>query len=188
MSIILASASPRRRELIRIITKDFTAVSADADEGLPDGIGAKSAVEKLAVRKAEAVYRSHGEDTVIGCDTVVEKDGEILGKPRDEADARRMLSKLSGAVHTVHTGVCIIDKAEKTVFSQSTRVTFASLSEAEIDEYIKSGEPFDKAGGYGIQGLGARYIEKIDGDYFTVVGLPVAGLYQALRKLGLLPS
>lgn len=186
MSIILASASPRRIELMRIITEDFSVVAADVDESLPNGVAGEAAVKTLAAKKASAVYAAHPAAVVIGCDTVVEMGGEILGKPCGKADAGRMLSLLCGRSHTVHTGVCIMSAAETTVFSQSTCVTFAKLSQAEIEEYIKSGEPFDKAGGYGIQGLGARYIDKIDGDYYTVMGLPVAALYRALRQRGLL--
>ena len=180
--LILASASPRRRELLHLITPDFIVDVSDVSEALPASISPVDAVETLALRKAQAVAARHGpDDTVIGSDTVVVLGGEILGKPHDRADAAAMLRRLSGRTHEVVTGAAVLSGAHKTVFHSAALVTFAAMSEQEIAAYLDTGEPFDKAGAYGIQGYGARYIERVEGDYPAVVGLPVQRLYQALR-------
>jgi len=185
--LILASSSPRRRELLSLITPDFTVDVSDADESLPQGLSPQEVVLALAQRKAEAVAARHSPaDTVIGADTVVALDGMILGKPADRADAAHMLRVLSGRTHTVCTGVCVIAAGRAERFCAGAEVAFAPMSEAEIAAYLDTGEPFDKAGAYGIQGFGARYIERVSGDYPAVVGLPVRPLYAALRRLGLL--
>ena len=185
--LILASASPRRNELLRLITPDFTVDVSDADETLPDGLDAHEAVALLARRKAEAVAaRRDQSDAVIGADTVVVLDGAILGKPHGREDAARMLRALAGRTHTVVTGVCVLAGGRSECFTAEARVAFAAMSEAEIAAYLDTGEPFDKAGAYGIQGFGARYIERVEGDYPAVVGLPVHPLYAALRRMGLL--
>ena len=138
--------------------------------------------EYLALKKARHVYGSNPGSTVIGCDTGVFLDGEMIGKPKDEADAFEILKKLSGRTHKVITGCAVIGKNGEKSFSQITEVDFYTMSDDEILDYIKTGEPMDKAGAYGIQGFAARFIKEIRGDYFNVVGLPVSMLYRALRK------
>lgn len=182
MSIILASASPRRRELMSVITPDFTAVSIDADETLPQGIEALTASEFLAEIKAAAAFEIYPDDVVIGCDTTVICGDEILGKPKDKEECRQFMNMLSGRTHQVATGCCIISKGEKFSFTEVTDVTFRQLTAEEIEEYISTDEPYDKAGGYGIQGKAALLIEKINGDYFNVVGLPLSRLNQVLKN------
>ncbi len=176
--LILASQSPRRRELLKYITEEFKAVAADADETLPDGVTPQEAVLYLSKIKA-APFRSD-TDTVIGADTVVAVDGAILGKPQDARDAAQMLRLLSGREHSVFTGVTLLKGEKELSFFTETKVTFFPLSDAEIEKYIATGEPMDKAGAYGIQGYGSLLVEKIDGDYFNVVGLPISKLNQHL--------
>ena len=183
MKIILASASPRRRELLKNITDDFTVRVSDADESTVGGLSPEQTVRALAELKADAVYAGNEEEIIIAADTVVAADGQILGKPRDEADAFAMLKMLSGKTHEVFTGVCIRTPAAQTVFSERTEVEFYPLSDDEITAYIKTGEPSDKAGAYGIQGKGCLLVKRINGDYFNVVGLPVAALSRELKKL-----
>lgn len=178
--IILASKSPRRKELLSIITTEFEVRSAEADETLPKGISPADAVCYLSKIKAEPL--NNGEDIVIGADTVVALDGLILGKPCDDDDAKRMLSMLSGREHSVFTGVTVLKGEKRSTFYCETKVRFYPLSEKDIDDYIATGECSDKAGAYGIQGFGSLLVEKIDGDYFNVVGLPVSRLYRELSK------
>lgn len=180
MPLILASASPRRKELINFITSDVKICPSDAEEILPEDIVPSKASEYLSSIKAESVYNLHPDDTVIGCDTIVLLGNEILGKPRDREDAFRMLKLLSGKVHQVITGVTIISKDRKDVFSESTDVEFYSLSDEEINRYIDTGDPFDKAGAYGIQTEGCLLVKGVKGDFFNVVGLPVASLKRHL--------
>ncbi|WMJ82750.1 Maf family protein [Oscillospiraceae bacterium LTW-04] len=188
MALILASASPRRFELLKLITEDFLVVTSRADESLSPGILPQQAVILLAQRKAEAVAEYRPDDVVIGADTVVALDDQIFGKPCDRKEAAEMLSTLSGKTHEVYTGVCIWHKGVADCFSQVAKVTFAKMDKQEIADYVASEEPDDKAGAYGIQGLGARFIARLEGDYYTVMGLPVQALYQALRQKGLLTS
>jgi septum formation protein len=176
--LILASQSPRRRELLKIINENFIVKSAEVDETLPQGITPENAVLYLSKIKAEP-FRSDG-DTVIGADTLVAIDGKILGKPNDENEAIAMLRLLSGREHSVFTGVTILKSDKEKSFFVETKVKFFELSDKMIYDYIKTGEPFDKAGAYGIQGYGCLLVEKIDGDYFNVVGLPVAKLNRLL--------
>ena len=182
MNVILASASPRRKELLGYIVPRFEIIPADVDETLPDEIPAEKSAEFLAVKKAEHISARYPESIVIGSDTVVIVDGEILGKPADETDAYRMLKKLSGKIHTVVTGVCISQGKKKKSFSEATRVEFYPLSEEEIRDYIATGDPMDKAGAYGIQGEGCVLIKGIEGDFFTVMGLPAARLKRELAE------
>ena len=179
MKIILASKSPRRRELLSEICTYFDIITADADETLPCGMHPSSGVEVLAIRKGAPIAEMHPDALVISSDTLVELDGEALGKPIDEKDAFDMLTRLSGRAHNVHTGVAVHYKGR--VFSgvDSTAVRFKKLESCEIDEYIATREPMDKAGAYGIQGLGGKFVEGYDGNYDTVVGLSVS----LLRKL-----
>lgn len=178
--MILASNSPRRRELLALITKDFTVQGTDVDESLPAGIAPAAAVEQLSLRKALPL--NDGARIVIGADTVVAVDGDILGKPATEDQARQMLSRLSGRWHSVFTGVSLVQGERHLTFSCETKVRFFDLSPAEIDAYIATGECMDKAGAYGIQGYGSLLVEEIRGDYFNVVGLPVSRLYRALTE------
>lgn len=177
--IILASKSPRRKELLSFITTDFTVKSADVDETLPQGITPDKAVEYLSKIKAQPLKNE--SDIVIGADTVVALDGKILGKPRDEADAFATLRMLSGREHSVFTGVSVIKGEKIETFSVQTKVKMFDLTDEEIEEYIATAEPFDKAGSYGIQGKGSLLVEKIDGDYFNVVGLPISRLSRVLK-------
>ncbi len=186
--IILASQSPRRRELIRSITDNYEVIAAPVEEILPEGLPAEQAPVYLARLKARAVAGSHPGRVVIGADTVVILDNKVLGKPLNAADAAAMLRMLSGRVHTVITGCCLAfacdqcDTVEKT-FSQTTLVRFYPLSEREIEAYIATGEPMDKAGSYGIQGKGAALVARIEGSYDNVVGLPLITVYNMLMKL-----
>lgn len=177
--IILASKSPRRKELLSFITTDFSVKSADVDETLPQGITPDKAVEYLSKIKAEPFKNEN--DIVIGADTVVALDGKILGKPRDDADAFATLKMLSGREHSVFTGVSVIKGDKIETFSVQTKVKMFELTDEEIEEYIATDEPFDKAGSYGIQGKGSLLVEKIDGDYFNVVGLPISRLNRVLK-------
>lgn len=176
--IILASKSPRRRELMKYITGDFICRAAEVDETLPEGISPADAVIYLSDIKASPF--KNGNDTVIGADTVVAIDGKILGKPENADSAREMLRLLSGKEHSVFTGVTVIKGEKKESFFAETKVKFFELSDEEIERYIETGEPFDKAGAYGIQGFGCLLVEEINGDYFNVVGLPVSKLNKVL--------
>lgn len=181
--LILASASPRRNELLRLITEDFTVIPAMSEERADKTLPPAERVEQLARQKAEEISEKYPEDIVIGADTTVFCDGAALGKPKDAADAKRMLLMLSGREHSVITAVAFAQKGQTVrAFSEETKVEFYPLSDEEIDGYIKSGEPMDKAGAYGIQEKGALLIEEIKGDYFNVVGLPLCRLGKLLKK------
>ena len=181
--VILASASPRRQELIKLIFDSVEILPADCDETLPDGIGAREAVEYLSKIKNEASLQlTKKENLIISADTVVSVDDEILGKPVDKEDARRMISLLSGKVHQVYTGVTLSLNGKVKTFSEKTDVEFFDLTEDEIEEYISSSEPYDKAGAYGIQGKAGLLVKGINGDYYNVVGFPVARLKRELEE------
>ena len=186
MSFILASASPRRKELLSLITEDFTVQVSDIEEKTDPSLSPEETVRELARQKGEAVFSHFPDDTVISADTVVVLDGKILGKPKNDEDAFSMLSSLSGRSHFVYTGVFIAGKSTKISFCQKTEVTFFSLSDKEILDYIATGEPADKAGAYGIQGKGSVLVSGITGDYFNVVGLPISQLNRALKENNLL--
>ena len=174
MKIVLASKSPRRRELLGKITPKFEIVTAECDEWLPPDIHPSEGVRILAVRKGAAVSTTLSPDAlIISSDTLVELDGIALGKPRDENDAQNMLKALSGRGHNVHTGVAVHYKGRVYSGVDTTRVIFRELSDSEIAEYVATGEPMDKAGSYGIQGLGGRLVESYEGNFDTVVGLSV---------------
>lgn len=174
MKYILASKSPRRKELLSEIVESFEIMTKETDETLPDGIHPKEGVEILAIKKGSAVAEDYPDSVVISSDTLVEIGGVALGKPKNEEDARQMLRTLSGKAHNVHTGVAVHFKEK--VFSgvDSTAVYFKEMSEEEIEEYVKSGDPMDKAGSYGIQSGGGKFVAKIEGNYDTVVGLSVS--------------
>ncbi len=186
MELILASGSPRRREMFDLMGLRYTLRPSDADEALspcPPG----EMVETLALRKAASVKKSAPGCCVVGADTIVYLDGRIIGKPADEADASRILRLLSGRTHTVYTGVAIVTDEKQIVFHETTDVTFASLTEAEIADYVASGEPMDKAGAYGVQGIGAVLVARVEGCYFNVIGLPIPTFYRKLAETGILP-
>lgn len=184
--LILASRSPRRREILEMLGFEYLCKPADADESIPAGTSPDEAVKLLAYKKAAAVSCCEN-DVIIGSDTIVVMEGEILGKPADAAQAKTMLRRLSGKTHRVYTGVCIICGEATETFECHTDVTFYELSDAEIDAYVATGDPLDKAGAYGIQGIGAVNVKSIDGDFFTVMGLPAAETARRLRKFGVLP-
>ena len=179
--LVLASQSPRRSEILRQAGFPFTVRIADVDESVRAGETPAGYVQRLAEAKARAVDASAGE-IILGADTTVVVEGEILAKPEDAEDARRMLRLLSGRRHEVLTGICLRRGTEAIRDCASTAVVFAALSEREIAEYVASGEPMDKAGGYAIQGLASKFVEGIEGDYFNVMGLPVALVYRYLRE------
>ena len=180
--LILASGSPRRRELLSLITDEFEVLVSGCEEFVPEGTPAEKVPAILAEQKALAVAKLRPEDTVIGSDTVVVLNGEIFGKPKDKEHARAMLKALSGKKHFVYTGVAVAEKGEVRSFVQKTEVEFYELSNETIEKYIESLEPMDKAGSYGIQGKGSVLVKGIVGDYFNVMGLPVA---ETARFLGL---
>ena len=185
--IILASNSPRRRELLAGLDISFEVkVIPGIDESYPEDLPAVEVPQYISKAKADAYLGMIDDDTmVITADTVVVLDDEILGKPVDDDDARRILHKLSGKTHQVITGVCLTSLDKQRVFAVTTGVTFKQFTEQEIDYYVSHYHPLDKAGAYGIQGYGALLVEKIDGDYFNVVGLPVCTLGLMLREFGI---
>lgn len=192
--LVLASSSPRRQELLRNAGIPFTVQPAEIDETPLQGESPQVCAERLAREKALKVARTRTGDYVLGADTIVVIGGEILNKPQDASDAARMLNMLSGRTHEVITGVCLVKAAtgiqpqisgdSLRTESERTRVTVCELSDAEIREYIATGEPMDKAGAYAIQGIASRWIPRIEGDYGNVVGLPVARVFRMLRDMG----
>ena len=177
MKLVLASKSPRRSEILKNAGYEFAVRVADADETIPDGTKPEDAVVFLAARKAMAVPRADDE-TVLGADTIVVLDNKILGKPKDREDAYNMLKSLSGRAHSVFTGVCIIENGKSMTFAEETQVEFLSLSDEEIYKYIDTNDCYDKAGAYGIQGYASKFIRRISGDYFNVVGLPISAIFE----------
>jgi len=174
--VILASSSPRRKELLQLICTNFRVIPPECDEKLPANIPTSEAAEYLSDLKCRYIADIYDNSVVIGCDTMVICEGVIFGKPGSEEDARRMLRALSGKQHTVVSGVTIGYQKKYLSFSVRTGVTFRELSDTDIDIYCRSGEPMDKAGGYGIQGLGSLLVQKIDGEFYNVVGLPVSDI------------
>lgn len=194
MYLLLASASPRRAEILRRIGVSFTVLPADADESVSALLSPAETVAALSRRKARAVFlkceaekllfdgKAAGKEIpILAADTMVEHGGRLLGKPHGEEDALQMLRTLSGKSHTVHTGVTVLYRGKEVSRTVATEVFFRTLSDEEIRAYVRSGEPLDKAGAYGIQGIGALLVEKIVGDYDNVVGLPAAALYTLFR-------
>jgi septum formation protein len=182
--LLLASASPRRAEILRAVGWPFETLAANIDETLAPGESAEDAVRRLALGKAEAAARLNPGALVLGADTTVVVDSQILEKPKDNLDARRMLRLLNGRWHDVLTGVALVWDDKRVVAYERTRVRFGTMSDAEIDWYILSGEPMDKAGGYAVQGRAALFIEEIQGDYWNVVGLPVRLVYKLINERG----
>ena len=185
--LILASNSPRRKELLSMLGYEFVVKASDCDETTTDIIDPALLVKELSLRKAKAIEFSE-DDTVIGSDTVVAINGIILGKPTDEDDAAKMLRMLSGKTHTVYTGVTFLQKDVEITDVIACDVTFKEMTETEILNYIKSNEPMDKAGAYAVQGKGSAFVEKLNGDYFAVVGFPCCYVNTILNKLGIFPK
>ncbi|MDQ1001337.1 septum formation protein [Neobacillus niacini] len=183
-NLILASSSPRRKELLENLRLTFTISSSEVDESFDPTLSPEDVVMDLAERKAKVIFKENPEAFVIGSDTIVVADGQVLGKPKDEANAKRMLEKLSGRKHDVYTGVSILSPNGTSRFYERTEVWFWELTDEEINFYVQSGEPLDKAGAYGIQQLGSMLVKKISGDYFAVVGLPSSKTYRELKRLG----
>lgn len=184
MALILASASPRRKEIMSLAGYSFTVINPNVDEYIPEGLTASQTAEHLSRIKAKAAIKlTDKKDTVICADTIVVLDEKVLGKPKDRDDAFYMLKTLSGKTHTVITGVTVVNNSDFTTFSEKTLVTFYDLSDYEINSYIDTDEPFDKAGAYGIQGFGSVLVKGINGDYFNVMGLPIAKLSRVLKAL-----
>ena len=184
MNVILASQSPRRKELLGLTGLDFVIRVADIDETMDPAVSPYDEVARLSREKAMAVERDEA-DVVIAADTIVVCDGERLGKPKDEADAFRMISMLSGRDHQVMTGMTVLKGDRAETVTEVTDIHFRELAESEIRAYIATGEPMDKAGAYGIQGGAALFVSHLSGDYFNVVGLPVCALTGILRRFGL---
>lgn len=182
--LILASASPRRRELLTQIGLDFDVLPAHIDETRRPGEDPAAYVQRLALEKASAIHALHPEAFVLGADTTVEIDGHALEKPVDKADAERMLRTLSGRTHHVHTGLAVLSPRGQRTHLETTAVTFSTIRDSELANYLASSEPYDKAGAYGIQGYAARWIPRVEGDYFNVMGLPLAATVELLRELG----
>jgi len=182
MNIILASESPRRRELLKLMGLTYTVEVSNVEEHPPENAGPEETVRALALQKAEAVAAHHPHDCVIGADTVVYLDGCILGKPHSPENAKAYLRRMQGKQHTVYTGLAVITSGHADVRCCTTRVRFAKMSEQEIDWYVATGEPLDKAGAYGVQGPGGVFVEEIEGNYFNVIGMPLPLLYRMLRE------
>lgn len=185
MDIILASGSPRRKQLLEQIGLEFRVAVSEVDETVEEGLPPARIVEWLSAQKAEAVAAKAGPGAlVIAADTIVCLEDTVLGKPADELEAFTMLTALSGCRHQVYTGITLLRDGERRTEHEVTSVTFRPLTEEEITAYIATGEPRDKAGAYGIQGVGALLVERVDGDYFNVMGLPLCHLGQMLREFG----
>ncbi len=186
MPLILASGSPRRREILAMVTENFTVIKPLKDEVVDPSLTPAAQVRELSRQKAWEVHENHTNAAVIGSDTVVEQDGVILGKPKDQDDAAAQLRLLSGRWHNVHTGVTVITTGKEQSFTVTSRVKFAPMTEQEIAAYIATGEPMDKAGSYGIQGYGGKFVESIEGDFYSIMGLPLCRVYQILAEFELL--
>lgn len=182
LALVLASRSPRRAELLTAAGIAFEVLAADVDETPRPRETPAAYVERLAIEKARAVHALRPEARVLGADTTVTIDGEILAKPEDEADAVRMLRKLSGRAHEVHTGIAVVSRAGVQSAVDTTRVWFAAMTDEDISWYVATGEPMDRAGAYAIQGFASRFILRIEGSYSNVVGLPVALVSSILDK------
>jgi septum formation protein len=183
-TLILASSSPRRKALLQNLNLSFEVSSKNVDESFDPDLQPSEVVMELAQRKAQAVFQEHPEAFVIGSDTIVVFQGQVLHKPIDEADAVSKLRMLSGNMHEVYTGVSILSSKGTTRFFEKTEVLFWELTDDEIMSYVQTGEPLDKAGAYGIQGYGSMLVKKMNGDYYAVVGLPVSRTIRELKKLG----
>lgn len=181
MEYVLASKSPRRQELLSLVVKGFEIDAVETNEVIDETIPFTKAIEKIAQGKAEAVATKHPEAVIISADTIVTLGNKRYGKPKDAEDAKSMLEELSGNTHEVITGVCLWYKGKVQTFSNVSKVTFYPLTNQEIDEYVESKEPLDKAGAYGIQGLGSLLIQEIQGDFYSIMGLPISQLKRELK-------
>lgn len=170
-----------------MIGLEFSVIPSDVDEGIDEADPGRL-VERLSVLKASSVKQGRKNCCVIGSDTVVVLDGKIIGKPQDEGDAVRILRMLRGRTHTVYTGLAVLSDEHRFVSHDKTLVTFAAMTDAQVDAYVASKEPLDKAGAYGVQGIGGVFVERVEGCYFTVIGMPLPMLYRALEPLGILPK
>lgn len=186
MELILASQSPRRHDILRWMGIPFSTEVCTEPETVPEGLSAADTVRALALHKAQYAQKLHSDDFILGSDTVVVLDGEILGKPYTPARAKEFLRRMQGRTHTVYTGVALLHGSYSDVRCCTTEVTFLPMSETEIDWYVGSGEPLDKAGAYGLQGLGSVFVERMNGNYFNVIGLPAPTVYDMLKKAGFL--
>jgi len=183
MRVILASQSPRRKELIRLLHIDPITIPSEVEEIIDESLSHEDLVMDLAYQKAADVFRKNKDALVLGFDTLVILDNKIMGKPRSKEEAKAYLRRLSGKTHRVITGCAMIKKGHSTSFYSSAMVSFYPMDDAEIDEYIHTKEPFDKAGAYGIQGYASKYIESIQGDYYAIVGFPVSKIYRELKTI-----
>jgi septum formation protein len=182
MNLVLASASPRRRELLAQAGYSFDVVPADIDETRHTDEAPAGYVQRLALEKARAIHALHPGAIILGADTTVVLDGQVLNKPRDQADAERMLRALAGRVHQVHTGIAVVSGAAEQHHIETTSVFFSEIAESDLQVYLATGDSLDKAGAYGIQGYAARWITRIEGDFFNVVGLPIAATVRLLSE------
>ncbi|MCR2032852.1 Maf family protein [Anaerofustis stercorihominis] len=180
--IILASASPRRKELLKLLDIDFDIIVSNCEEVFDDELSVYENLKNIAYLKAYDVFKDNNDKLVIGADTVVYSDGRVLLKPKDKDDAREMIKFLSGKTHSVISGISVITKEKNISTAVETKVTFKELDDKEIEEYINTNEPYDKAGGYAVQGIAGKFISKIEGDYFNVVGLSISTLYDMLKE------
>jgi septum formation protein len=183
MGYILASASPRRKEILERVGFSFRICATDVDEIINTNLPLEEAVKEIALKKALAIKHFKEDDIIISADTIVVLDGEVFVKPKDKNEAKEILLKLSGKTHQVFTGFALVGKGKQISECVITEVTFHQLSEKDIEEYISTGEPFDKAGAYGIQEKGCLLVKEIRGDYFNVIGLPVSRVNQILKQL-----
>ncbi len=182
MELILASQSPRRHDIMRYMGLSFRSEVCTEPERIPEGASVSETVMHLARQKASYALRLHPDACVIGADTVVELDGEVLGKPGSPEDAVHTLARLQGRQHVVYTGLAVLKAGYEDVRYVSTKVRFRPMSEKEIRWYVSTGEPLDKAGSYGVQGFGSVFVDSVEGNYFNVVGLPAPTLYEMLLK------
>jgi septum formation protein len=181
--IVLASQSPRRIELLRSVGLTFEVLPSKINEEMSEKIDSLQFVRNIALKKAQSVWKKANADLVIAADTIVTMDNQLFGKPKNAEDAAAMLTKLSGRIHHVISGFCVLTKAEKIIDHEITKVTFNRLTAEEIDAYLATKEYADKAGAYGIQGLASLFVKKIDGCYFNVVGFPLGKFYQSLKNI-----
>ena len=182
---ILASQSPRRRELLSMLGLQFEIITADIDETMDPDLTVEQAVAEVCRKKAEAVGRNHPDRLIVAADTIVVVDGKVLGKPRTEDEAKQMLRSLSGRSHTVMTAFCLWQAEKFETHVEHTHLRFRELSDGEINAYVATGSPMDKAGAYGIQDQASIFVEALDGDYYNVMGLPLCSLTKRLRKWGI---
>lgn len=186
--LVLASGSPRRKELLEQMNLTFDIIVSRFEEYISQSVSPAELVKQLAHGKANEVFNRTQNSVVIGADTVVTLDGNVLVKPDDRKHARQMLKALSGRTHTVYSGVSILSGNKQCQFYEATDVTFWDLTDREISQYLDTDEPYDKAGGYGIQGLGAAFVKCIHGDYYSVVGLPISRTLRELAEFGIVPA